>query len=312
MNIAPAPSAPEIFPFCVLNAGSSPQTITMYQAGSFGDAAPRAMITSNEPNTAGFFIASDASGRIYVANQLGGPSGEGTVAIYASGATGITPPAGTINFSAGYSPGPIAVDLLGSTYVANAAADQAIHVFAAGAHGNAAPVRTIAGSHTQLIQANGIAVDRAGMTYIVNYGFDPNVVVYAANAHGNARPVAVIAGSKTGLGGPQGIGVDEAGCIYVLNVDSSSVTVYAKGSSGNVPPIATIQGSKTGIFGSGVITVDAVGMIYVTNTMVGRDSVTVFLPGSKGNVAPILTIAGQATGLNEVEGIALLPANYFH
>jgi hypothetical protein len=310
MKKAPDFKFPALLPFCVMNTGQQ-QSVTIYDAGANGNTAPRAVI-SQEQGSDGFFIASDAAGKIYVANGLGGPTGWGSVAIYATGATANVPLVATITSFHGPtdSPGPIAVDLQGSVYTASdALVDPKILVFAAGAQGNAAPVRTITGSNTLLFETNGIAVDRAGLIYIVNYGAAPNVVVYAANADGNAQPIAVIAGPDTGLGGPEGVAVDAAGNIYVRNMDYSSVTVYAKGSNGNVAPMATIEGSETGIFGDGTITVDALGTIYITNQIGDSNSVTAYAPGTNGNEAPALTLTGPATGLNQAEGIALLPAS---
>jgi sugar lactone lactonase YvrE len=71
-------------------------------------------------------------------------------------------------------------------------------VYAAGANGNVAPSRVIAGSNTGLQTPTGVALDSAGNIY-VSTNANKSVVVFAASASGNATPIRTIAGTNTGL-----------------------------------------------------------------------------------------------------------------
>jgi hypothetical protein len=77
-----------------------------------------------------------------------------------------------------------------------------VTVYAAGARGDAAPVRKITG----LGYVVGIDVDTAGHI-LVSDQFANSISEYAANASGNAAPLATYAGAATGLAGPGPIAV---------------------------------------------------------------------------------------------------------
>jgi outer membrane protein assembly factor BamB len=126
-----------------------------------------------------------------------------------------------------------------------------VTVYAAGANGNAVPIRTISGSKTGLSIPAGVALDGNGNVYVA----DPTtnnavyaVTVYAASASGNVAPIRTISGSKTGLNTPVGVALDSGGNIYALNHNPpESVKVYAVSANGNVSPIRAIRGSNTGL-----------------------------------------------------------------
>ena len=91
-----------------------------------------------------------------------------------------------------------------------------VTVYAAGANGNVAPVRTISGSATNLDDPEGIALDSDLNTYVVN-AHNNSVTVFAAGANGDATPIQTISGSETGLNDPGGIALDSQRNIYVAN-----------------------------------------------------------------------------------------------
>jgi hypothetical protein len=124
--------------------------VTVYAAGFSGNVAPTQTITGSNTGMSGAaFVAVDAGGRIYVTNVTAN-----SVTVYAAGANGNAAPVATI---AGANttlvkPGGIVIDASGTIYVGNDAGNgnDAIVVFAAGANGNVAPLRTIRGATTGL------------------------------------------------------------------------------------------------------------------------------------------------------------------
>ena len=199
----------------VTNAGSDPSgsSVTVYppQAGSTGtlNEAPIAMISGANTGLAFSFefpagIALDSSGKIYVANDQGGPSATGTVTVYSplgsdTGTLDEMPTATLGNSDTGlYFPVAVAFDSSGSIYVAN-----------------------------QSSLEGGSGVD--------------SVTIYPAGTNGNVAPTATISGAGTGLASPASLALDASENIYVANDDlgggsrSVSVTIY--------PPLGTSTGS---------------------------------------------------------------------
>jgi hypothetical protein len=144
----------------VANSGS-PSSVTVYAAGANGNVAPIKTISgSNTGLSTPFGIAFDAGLNIYVTN-----AGNFSVTVYANGAHGNVAPIRTISGSnTGINlPEEIALDASGKIYVANCgcgstSAPSSVTVYAAGANGNVAPIRTISGIATGLDQPVGITV----------------------------------------------------------------------------------------------------------------------------------------------------------
>jgi hypothetical protein len=162
------------------------------------------------------------------------------ILIFAAGAANNVAPARTISGSAtGLHSWGIG---LGETYVAwfpdgslgvsdfDITDVTSLYVFAPGASGNAAPVRTITGGATGInvdtqylnnlitngirggpasgtvFAQNGLSVDNASRMYVSVFGsslgLPSQIVRFDSTANGNAVPSAVLAGSLTGLGAP--------------------------------------------------------------------------------------------------------------
>ncbi len=306
---------------------SAINTITVYAADANGNVPPTAIIGGpdtglNQPTG----IALDASGKIYVLN-----GGENQISVYAplGVGTGILDeaPESIIAGSQTLLSGPmgIAVDSLGNIYIVNGTGGPGlpgsgyptgvVTVYAAGSEGNVAPVKTISGATTGLINPGSIALDRSGDIYVANVGvtfydgtgehtYEPSITIYSAGSTGNAEPIARITGKNVVLGEQPSMAVDSSGNLYVT---TGSVSVYPAGSDGDVPPAVTIVGSDTGLETPNGVVLDAVGNLYVLNGTGGptqSGSVTVYAAGSTGDAAPTATITSNFNGLDQPLAIA--------
>jgi sugar lactone lactonase YvrE len=311
----------------VSNSGDN--NITVYAPNPNGtiNESPVAQINGTNTGLAEpYGIAVDASGKIYVANKLGG-GGSGSITVYAANPSGTineTPLATIAGTGTGLNgPEAIALDASGNIYVANFA--DTITVYPPNPSGtlNEAPLATITGAATQLTSPYGIAVDTTGKIYVANelggnnVGYSGSITVYAANPSGtlDETPLGEIIGSNTGLNDPIGVAVDASGNICVVNFggpSGSNVIVYAPNPSGvqNEVPFATIVGSATGLGTSTAIALDSAGKIYISNSYGGGNNIgaiTVFPanPGGTLNEAPAGTITGTNSRLNYPQGVAV-------
>ena len=163
----------------------------------------------------------DATHNIYIEDKDNSERGSGSVTVFAAGANGNVAPTrvitgsntGLTNTTTG-----IAVDAVGNIYVGDACCvtGGSVLVYAAGANGNVAPIRTITGSNTELEYPEGVAVDASSNVYISNVE-NSSVTVYAAGANGNVAPIQTISGANTGLSQPYGVAVDAKANIYALD-----------------------------------------------------------------------------------------------
>lgn len=336
----------------VLNNEAGPTgngSVTIYPAGSTGDAVPSATITSSFTGATGASgVAVDSAGNIYVANSISGY--QGSIDIYPAGsfATGGPPMTTITGADTGLAtPSGIALDSSDNIYALNVD-DESVTVYPAGSVGDATPsaVFTISSGETF---PTGIAVNPRGKLYITvgatvkcnrrscHQTSAGSVVVYPAGSDGNGNPSAIISGPNTRLESPSALAVEHGGNLYVTNQGpsqckpgcqcipngSGSITVYGPNSNGNAAPIVTIAGANTGLRFPDGITFDSSGNIYVTNgpppigicasfpraSAPTEGAILIFAPGSNGNVAPIASIKGPATGLNNPLGIAIGPAS---
>jgi hypothetical protein len=243
-------------------------SVTAYAAGADGNVTPiRTISGSNTGLNTPVGVALDADGNIYIVNAA---LNHWSVTVYAASANGNVAPIRTITGpnTGLIEPTSVALDSSAEVFVANdtcfrrgyCVPDQ-VTVYAAGANGDVAPIRTISGPDTKLDHPQGIALDSESHIYVTNFFYKPSVTVYAAGASGNAPPIRTIRGSSTRLKSPGGIALDADGYVYIINFpnngkpDDNSVTAYGPGATGNVRPIQRIHGSKTGLdapFGAAV------------------------------------------------------------
>lgn len=296
--------------------------VTAYPASSRGDVSPIALSTDMyDPRG----IATDASGRIYVANPY-----TNTVTVYAANANGNVPPIAVIGGADTLlaNPDGIALDVLGRIYVVNSS-DNSITIYSplATATGvlNEAPIGVIIGSKTRLDNPTAIALDSHGEIYVANalhvrvapraiYDVG-RVTVYSAGSIGNVAPITTISGHATGLAYPIGLALDSGRNIYVANAETAnagdnrkyyaSITVYKAGSKGNASPTAIIAGDNTDLDYPEGIAVDSSGNLYVAGDLNGFGStINLYPAGSDGNVSATAFIGGADTGLDGASGIA--------
>lgn len=266
-----------------------------------------------------------ASSSVYVTSVLFGtlPS---SVLEFPTTASGDISPTSTIKGSSNSFFNGLAVDAAGNVYVGTAPDNSGnggieILVYAPGASGTAAPIRTISGAATGLEvlgqnSLNALAVDSAGNIYVSAQSTlgqsDLGISVFSATANGNVAPTRVIAGIATNIQFPNQIAVDSAGNIYVANSPfpgTASILIFNSGANGNVPPTSTLEGSETTMNSIQGLAVDNAGNIYVaangTNLGGGTRGILEFSAGSTGNVAPVRSISGPATTITGLGNIAV-------
>ena len=245
---------------------------------------------------------------------------------YSSGSSGDVAPLDTISTTAttglSYAQG-IAVDSAGQIYVADdgpgGVGFGSVFVYAAGSNAGTAPIATISGTDTGLVEPKGIALDTNGNIYVTDF-VEAAVFVYPPLAisgtgqlndpnrrHRREQRQPEHAGRhrsgfrRRNLCG--GLRHPQRGCLF-------------GGSNGSVAPIATISGTNTSLRTPVGLALDSSRNIYVADG--GRPSVyppilgSVFVYPSLAisgtgllNEAPIATISGSATGLHTPEGIAV-------
>ena len=147
------------------------------------------------------------------------------------------------------------------------------------ASGDEKPLRTIAGSDTQLEDPHGIALDvKNKLIFVSNFG----------NAH--VSPPGSQGGRRS---------ADTYG-----KFEPPSITVYSLDGSGNVKPIWIIQGPRTTFnWPSHLALHEERQELFVAND--ADDSILVFRTTDKGDAAPIRMIKGPNTTIKNPPGIAL-------
>jgi len=147
------------------------------------------------------------------------------------------------------------------------------------ASGDEKPLRTIAGSDTQLEDPHGIALDvKNKLIFVSNFG----------NAH--VSPPGSQGGRRS---------ADTYG-----KFEPPSITVYPLDGSGNVKPLWIIQGPRTTFnWPSHLALHEERQELFVAND--ADDSILVFRTTDKGDAAPIRMIKGPNTTIKNPPGIAL-------
>lgn len=191
--------------------GNTPRSsVLVFDETAHGDVAPMRTISgANTGLAAPSAIAFGRAGNLYVADRAGK-----CVLVFAPGASGNAVPIRIISGENTliYGPSAIAFDSSGNIYLANSTVlpTGSITVYAPGASGNAAPIRSIYGPNTGLDLPSGIALDADDNVYVASRDAESGrgkVTVYTAGASGDVAPIQSILGSKTGLNRPSGIAI---------------------------------------------------------------------------------------------------------
>ena len=299
--------------FAADGTGSLGQVIQFVANWADGNTAPSGFLGSLEPTG----IAFDQAGRMYVANfrldsitVYGVDWAEGQaepVKILFGANTGLS------------SPYDISFDDIGNMYVANSPNDNGVVVPSVTvygpdwASGDTAPIKTLIGNNTGLLDPYSVTFDSDHNMYVLNNSSD-SVTMYAAGwAGGDTAPIKTLRGANTGLDSPLDFAFDASGNLYVVNENNATdngnntINVFASDwADGDNAPIATLRGPATGLDEIGSVAIGRNGKIYVTNMQ--GDSVTVYGDfttwAADGNTAPIKTLRGAVTGLDAPWGIA--------
>jgi DNA-binding beta-propeller fold protein YncE len=126
-----------------------------------------------------------------------------------------------------------------------------IEVFSDSAQGNAAPVRVIQGSNTELNWPYQISVDTVHDEIGVANYMGHSILIFKRTAEGNAAPIRVIKGPHTGLTGPMGVAFDEVnGEIWVTNFGHTAL-VFDRMASGDAEPKRIVRSAPPGVEAAG-------------------------------------------------------------
>jgi DNA-binding beta-propeller fold protein YncE len=108
-----------------------------------------------------------------------------------------------------------------------------------------APIRTIAGEHTQIEFQSGVYVDpESGDIYATNNDTRNKLAVFAHGGNGDVAPRRLLETPH----GAFGIAVDNAHAEMLITIQhDSAIVAYRKLADGKESPIRMLQGSKTGI-----------------------------------------------------------------
>jgi len=276
------------------SAGVNPDSITILEAGS---KTPDFTIASGGTCATGTAMAALSACSVNVAlspNAAGGVSGKlimldaqknvlGSMTLYGFGQApdiSITPalegPVGA-NLN---TPGQVAADAAGNSYVADAGLHE-ILMYPAGA-GASTPPATVG---TGLAAPTGVAVDGAGDVFIADSGnvFEVPNIPGGLSASGQMT-------LKTGLGTRLNLAADGLGNLYIADPDHAQV-VKLGNPGGKFGATTQIETDLTGFTAPSLVAVDAGNNLYVV------DSPKLIEVPADGTQTTLLPSLGAATGL---------------
>ncbi len=208
----------------------------------------------------------------------------------------------------------VSYDAIHDEIVVNQFIGQAVLTFRGAASGAEAPIRTIMGPKTQMIDPISVAVDPVNdEIYVFQITNSDRVLVFDRTAQGDVAPKRVLM-QPAGSGG-----VDPINNVLVL-INRNSIRIFDRLAQGNDKPLRVITGPRTGLNGVSRITMYPPGgkiVVNVTglgdedaagNGVLGSDAFAgVWSVFDDGDVPPQWTIAKGT--LKQVRGITLDPKN---
>ena len=190
-----------------------------------------------------------------------------------------------------------------------------ITVYATSAAGNTAPVRTIAGSNTGIVNPESVTVDAVNNELYVADFFGQAIRVFGLAASGNVAPLRTLGGPTSGVGQPRMVAVDTVNNeIFVLG-GNDSFRVFPRTASGDPVPTRVVSGSSTTLSNPLSLVFDSVNNeVIVTSfdptTFPGDGRILAFARLASGNAAPLRSIVGSNTQIGaEAPTAAVDPVN---
>jgi hypothetical protein len=243
------------------------------------------------------------------------PSGTIAVCTATAGVTYYSPdavsgakPLGHLDWNVAHSiPQYLTFDASGALYLDSYAFDAdgdpaRIDIFAPGAAGGSAPVRTIAGPHTALDSARAMVVDARGFLYVANgvvSGGPSAILVFAPDASGDVAPVRTISLDTREVGWwlPSGMAMNAKRELVIGDSSGSSLELLPSDANGATSALASygrsVFGDVTGV------AIDARGRMYVADW--SKDAVFTF--AADGSL--IGQIGGTSTGIDAPTDVAI-------
>jgi 6-phosphogluconolactonase (cycloisomerase 2 family) len=174
------------------NAYNSQLNITVFAAGSTGNATPVRRITGaatllTQPSGMAF----DSSNDLWVGNY------GGALQEFAASANGNVAPTASVSGTNTKFSNPFSVAIDSNNRVIVGDYDgTSVSIFAANPTGNATPVSVISGANTGFQQVGSVGVDALNNIYVTDFTTN-SISVFPSTANGNVFPTLVISGSST-------------------------------------------------------------------------------------------------------------------
>ncbi len=206
---------------------------------------------------------------------------------------------------------------------------QAILVYKGDADGDAAPIRIIQGSKTQLAGAVYSGLDRLEVDPVNNeiiVGIGPAIMVFPRTANGDVAPLRILKGPKTLLRGAQTVVADPIANVLVAGGNyaggssgqmgdlgaGGGMATYPRTANGDIPPRTIITGPKTEIVRiNQMALIPSRGWIVATQPGAGGEAepkntfVGVWHVNDNGDIAPKWKIGGPKTTLKKPRGVTV-------
>ncbi|MEO8504491.1 MAG: hypothetical protein ABI609_11385 [Acidobacteriota bacterium] len=293
LALATAWSAPGSAQLVVSNGQGPTEGLTFFPANATGNATPLRVVTGSQTQmrVPGQFVIDPVHQEILVASAL-----TGDMYVFPLNASGDVPPIRYLH------PGlveSVALDLAHDELFGTSEANN-IAVYPRTASGNATPLRTIAGSATQLSIPSSVAYDAMhGEIFVTSQG-NSRVLVFRRTDHGNVAPLRVLEGPHTQLMEPYGVAVDVVHDEIIVTDRVGAISAFARTAHGDTAPLRHVAGANSTLKETlGVTLLSdtelAVASLGETGSNLSDDRVLVFSRTANGNAPPLRKIGGSSS-----------------